>query len=314
MRIDAAERVGLMSLSMSGSPRLVQIIDSQVHIYGPDSAAFPWDPKGKGVAGFSRQVGVHLSPAVTAEDLLGQMDAIGVDAAVLVSFGMIYGFDNRYALDAVARYPERFALVGRLDPASADLAAEVAAFARRRNVVGVRVLALQPGQLAAGHFDRMFRAAEANGLVLCIYATEGIGELHRLAKAHPDLQIVLDHMCLDQPDPAALAAGQDPFAKLPEILELARHPNIAAKLTGIATLSKLPYPFADLWPWIHRIRDAFGPQRLMWGTDTTRTGLAYREELDFMRQSGELSEADKALLLGQTLQRIFKWSPAARKS
>lgn len=290
------------------------IIDSQVHIYGPDSAAFPWDPAGKGVQGFSRQVGVHLEASVTAEDLLRQMDAIGVDGAVLVSFGMIYGFDNRYALDAVARYPERFALVGRLNPAAADLAADVAAFAAHPGVVGVRVLALQPGQLAAGHFDPMFRAAEANGLALCLYTMDSLEGLHRLAAAHPDLQIVLDHLCLEQPDAAALAAGADPFARLPQILELARHPNIAAKLTGIATLSKRPYPFEDLWPSIHRIIAAFGPERLMWGTDTTRTGLAYREELDFMRLSNELSESVKAQLLGQSLQEIFRWAPAERSN
>lgn len=288
------------------------IIDSQVHIYGPDSAAFPWDPAGKGVQGFSQQVGVHLEAAVTAEDLLRQMDAIGVDAAVLVSFGMIYGFDNRYALDAVARYPERFALVGRLDPASPSLDADVAAFAQHPGVVGIRVLALQPGQLAAGHFDPMFRAAAANGLALCLYTMDSLDGLHRLAKAHPELQIILDHMCLEQPDPAALAAGADPFARLPQILELARHPNIAAKLTGIATLSKFPYPFADLWPHIHRILDAFGPERLMWGTDTTRTGLSYREELDFLRLSNEVSDADKAMLLGRSLQRIFRWAPGKR--
>ena len=161
--------------------------------------------------------------------------------------------------------------------------------------------------LAAGEYDRMFAAIEASGLALCIYAPETPEGLHRVAEAYPDLQIVLDHMCLKQQPPYTLAA--DPFEMLPKVLELARHPNIAGKLSGMATMSAEAYPFADVWPAIHRIVEAFGPQRLMWGTDTTRTSLPYRQELEFFSASNELIPADKAMILGGALEKIFKWAP-----
>jgi hypothetical protein len=53
--------------------------------------------------------------------------------------------------------------------------------------------------------------------------------------------------------------------------------------------------------------NAFGPERVMWGSDTTRTGLDYGEELRFIRDSDELSDADKELILGRALRQVFRW-------
>src|SRR5581483_5967091 len=118
----------------------MRVIDSQVHIYDRNSARYPWADTAAQVVEHNRQAGVDMAPAVTDEDLIGLMDRAGVDGAVLVSFGGLYGFDNRYALSAAARHPERYAVVGRLDPASASLQADVDDFASRPGAVGVRVL------------------------------------------------------------------------------------------------------------------------------------------------------------------------------
>ena len=285
------------------------IIDSQIHIYDRDTADFPWSAEAPGIVARVKQLGIPFADAVTAEAAIAEMDAAGVDGAILVNFGGVYDFDNSYALAAAARHPGRFALVGRLDPASPTVEADVAAFAAQPGAVGLRVLAHlhYNAGLAAGDYDRMFGAIQAAGLALCIYAPESPEGLHRVAEAFPSLQIVLDHMCLKQQPPYTLAT--DPFEDLPKVLELARHPNIAGKLSGMATMSREPYPFADVWPAIHRMVEAFGPQRLMWGTDTTRTSLAYRQELAFFSASNELPQTAKAMILGGALEKIFKWSP-----
>jgi predicted TIM-barrel fold metal-dependent hydrolase len=248
--------------------------------------------------------------AEPAEHLIAEMDKVGVDAAVLVHCATIYDFDNRYAIDAAARYPHRFGLVGRFNPESPTLAADIAAFATCTGALGVRALGTQQyaEKFKAGLFDSTFKAARAHDLVVCMYAPELIGEIHRIAKAYPDLQIVLDHMCLDQNAPAA---GTDPWALVSDVVALAQYPNVAAKLSGLPSLSKEPYPFKDAWPAVRAFIDAFGPARLMWGTDTTRTPTAYKHELSFLHELDALSQDETALVFGGTLQRIFRWSPSS---
>ncbi len=93
------------------------------------------------------------------------------------------------------------------------------------------------------------------------------------------------------------------------------------KFCGAPTLSKEPFPFKDVWPNLHRIIDAFGPERLMWGSDFTRMrwvpvtgGLAPRSQwwlysdcLDYLRDTNEISTSDKEQILGGTIRRVLRW-------
>ena len=75
------------------------------------------------------------------------------------------------------------------------------------------------------------------------------------------------------------------------------------KLTSIPLLSREPYPHADAWPHLHRVIAAFGPGRLMWGSDQTVFDHDYGETVDVIRATDELGPADKALILGASLRR-----------
>lgn len=88
---------------------------------------------------------------------------------------------------------------------------------------------------------------------VCVFAPAILRELGGLAAALPDLQLVVDHLGLPQP-PLVPPDRPEPFGRLPELLSLARRPNVAVKLTGAPTLSRQRYPFADLWPHLHRGR------------------------------------------------------------
>jgi hypothetical protein len=139
------------------------------------------------------------------------------------------------------------------------------------------------------------------------------------------LTVILDHLGLAQPP--SDSRDLPPFRRLSELLEVARYPNVAVKLCGAAALSEAPYPFDDLWPSLHRIVDAFTPQRLMWGSDISRfmgrVGFVvrrvrgaegeypgrhtYAEALFHLRETGELSADDKACILGRTAQTLLRW-------
>jgi predicted TIM-barrel fold metal-dependent hydrolase len=57
--------------------------------------------------------------------------------------------------------------------------------------------------------------------------------------------------------------------------------------------------------------DAFGVERCLWGTDWTRATalLTYKQGVDPFRETNRLSASDKAMLMGGTLQRVYKWAP-----
>ena len=82
-------------------------------------------------------------------------------------------------------------------------------------------------------------------------------------------------------------------------------------ITGACTLSREPYPYADIWDPIRRIIDAFGIDRCMWGTDWTRAVkfLTFAQGVDAFRSTDRIPPADKAKLMGGTLTRIYGWAP-----
>jgi predicted TIM-barrel fold metal-dependent hydrolase len=90
-------------------------------------------------------------------------------------------------------------------------------------------------------------------------------------------------------------------------------------MTGVPGLSLEGYPFHDLVDPVNRIIDAFGPPRLMWGSDYTRLMMGhdlsrgkpvrtYGEILLFMKEVIQLSQSDRELILGDSLRRIYRWS------
>ena len=56
--------------------------------------------------------------------------------------------------------------------------------------------------------------------------------------------------------------------------------------------------------------EAFGVERLMWGTDAFIFDHPYDEALDFLRASDEIGPYEKEMLLGGALRRVMGWPPA----
>ena len=96
-------------------------------------------------------------------------------------------------------------------------------------------------------------------------ALDGPAEVLR---RHPELVVIVDHLGLRQNPTFGL--DSPPMRDLPRLLELAEHPNIRVKLSGVPTLSGTAYPFEDLWEGLDQVIDAFGAERLMWGSDISR--------------------------------------------
>ena len=81
---------------------------------------------------------------------------------------------------------------------------------------------------------------------------------------------------------------------MPELVKLARHPNVAVKATGAPGYCSGPYPFRSMHPYLRQIYDAFGPERMFWGTDITKMPCSWRqcvtmftEELPWLSGEGQ---------------------------
>jgi L-fuconolactonase len=241
------------------------------------------------------------------------MDAVGVDGALLVSPFSLYRYDAGYALEVRAKHPGRFGLIKPVDPTDGAVADTIADWAATDGTVGIRLMLNREGvstDAADPGLNRVLAAAARHSLPVNLMCTGRLEQAGLLAARNPDASLVIDHLGLQQPHHPPAPA--QPFADLPKLLKLAAHDNIAVKITGACTLSHEPFPYNDLWDPLCRIFDAFGFNRCMWGTDWTRAValLTYKQGVEAFRVTDRLSDSDRAALMGETLQRIYDWSPS----
>jgi L-fuconolactonase len=274
-------------------------LDAQVHAYERNHPGRPW-------------AGVLHGPAeVTGDQMVAAMDAVGVDGAVLVSPFAMYRYDARYAVEVYAAHPTRFRLVKPVDPADPAVADTIADWTATQGTVGIRIMLRDEvsADPADPGLNRVLAAAAQHSLPVNLLCWERLEQAAQLAARNPNTRLVIDHLGLQQPfEPPPPA---EPFADLPKVLALAARDNIAIKISGACTLSHEPFPYKDIWDPLGRIFDAFGFDRCMWGTDWTRAValLTYGQGVEAFRVTDRLSAGDRAMLMGETLQRVYNWLP-----
>ena len=92
------------------------------------------------------------------------------------------------------------------------------------------------------------------------------------------------------------------------LLALAKYPNVAIKATGAPSYSSESYPFRNIQPYLRQIYDAFGPERMFWGTDITRMPCSWKQCVTFFTEElSWLSESDKELIMGRALCNWLNW-------
>ncbi len=276
----------------------MMIVDSQVHIWGANTPERPW-PAG-------RENQAQRPVPLGAEGLLGAMDAAGVDRVVIVPPSW-EGDRNDLALAAALRYPNRFAVMGRFPVETAAEGGQLPTWRKQPGMLGVRLtLHRDPWKswLENGAVDWFWPAAERAGLPVMVYVPGLVKRLDAVAGRHPGLRLIVDHLALPigEKDDAA-------FAALDEVLALARYPNVAVKPSALPCYTSGTYPFPGLHRHIRRVYDAFGPRRMLWGTDYSRLPCPYRqavtlftEELDF------LSREDKESIMGRATAEWLGWA------
>jgi predicted TIM-barrel fold metal-dependent hydrolase len=157
--------------------------------------------------------------------------------------------------------------------------------------------------------NRIFAAAAQAGIPVNVMASGKLPLLRELARHNPQTQVVVDHVGLAQPQEPP--APPEPFADLANVISLAALDNVAIKISGACTLSHQPFPYPDIWEPLGKVFDAFGFDRCLWGTDWTRAVklLTYEQGVEAFRVTDQLSDSERSALMGETLAKIYNWSP-----
>lgn len=237
----------------------MQIVDAQVHIW---SSGTP--------SGHHRQVSVY-----TAEALLTEMDAAGVDAAVIHPPMSWDPGANDMAIEAARRYPNRFAILGQFPIDQPESRALVDTWKDHPGMLGLRYPLIRPEQRTwheDGTMDWLWPEAARAGLPVATMAGRFLPAFKRIAERYPDLRLIIDHLGLVRAE-----KDENAFGNLAELLDLATLKNVAIKATGAPGYSTAAYPFRNIHDGLHRIFDAYGPDRFFWGTDITRMPCSYRQ-------------------------------------
>src|SRR4051794_34559803 len=103
------------------------IVDSQVHIWAANTPERPWPARHK----------PHRDVPFSAEDLLAEMNAAGVDRCVIVPPGW-EGDRNDLGLAAAQKHPDRFGVMGRLDHEAPDAREQIASWRQQPGMLGLR--------------------------------------------------------------------------------------------------------------------------------------------------------------------------------
>ncbi|MBE84366.1 amidohydrolase [bacterium] len=244
-------------------------------------------------------IGLHKYEPV--ESLAFMMGKSGVDKAVLIQYAG--NADNTYMLNAMAAHPGKFQSAMIVTPD--DDGTQVRKWAER-GIIGIRlsVDSRAEGSDPLAHW----RAADELGLV--VSAPSRVRKLLSPAfleviDEFPNLQIVIEHLA---------GVGQNaeaPYQEFKEAMKLAERPNLSIKLPGFGEICPVPLPFDPIPPLPDLALEAFGPDRMMWGSDyppvSGREGYASSlgVPLDYF---GKLSESEHEWIFGKAALKIWRFN------
>ena len=273
------------------------IIDSQVHVWMASRPDRPWLPGA---------VAQRPEP-LEYPDLRKQMQQAGVDRAVLVPPNW-EGDRLDHALEAAQKFPDTFAVMGRLTLLSPDAPRLIETWMSHKGMLGIRATFHRPDEqplLTNGSIDWFWPAANRLRIPLMVHAPRGIDALGKIAASYPELKIIVDHMGLERESvDDAMGAGID------RTITLARYPNVSVKVSAVPCFSTQPYPFRNIHTHVKRLIEAFGPRRCFWGTDLTRlrADCSYRQAVTvFTEEMDFLSAEDKEWIMGRGVCEWLGW-------
>jgi L-fuconolactonase len=253
-----------------------------------------------------------LTPALAAiyrdfgpADLAPILARHGIDATILVQAAPTVA-ETRFLLDLAGETSFVAGVVGWAPLAAPDAADRIARLAEEPKLVGLRPMVQDEADddwLVRPALATAFDAMIAHGLVFdALVLPRHLPRLLRVLDRHPDLVVIVDHGAKPRIRDGALA----PWAAA--MADVATHPLVACKLSGLVTEAPDEAGLATLRPYIDTLVELFGPRRLLWGSDWPVVELAggYDRWHGLAREAlSDLDDAARAAVFGGNAERIY---------
>lgn len=239
------------------------------------------------------------------EDLRPALKSNRIDGTILVQAAPTVA-ETEYMLALAAKTPFVKGVVGWVDFESRDAPDQIAALAETPALVGLRPMiqdipdtdwmlrpALRPAIAAMQAFGLVFDA---------LTLPQHLTNLRKFIDTYPDLSVVVDHGS----KPGIAHKAFDTWAA--DMTGLANETRAAVKLSGLVTEAAQHWTADDLRPYVDHLRAAFGPSRLLWGSDWPVCTLAasygtWCATTDVLLEG--LSVAERAQVMGLTAVDVY---------
>lgn len=272
------------------------VVDAHVHVWDLARRDQGWVPAGS-----------PIRRTFTLDDLHRAVDGTAVESVVLVQ--VINDADETGDfLDHARADPLVAGVVGWIDLGRPDIAEALPALAEDKALVGVRHQALAEadpaGWLRSDGVQRGLAVLEDLGLPFdLMFRPEHFPAVLDTVRAHPSVRFVLDHL-----GKAPIASGRtEPWAT--GLRSLAGEDNVCCKASGLHTIAPPDWTYDDIAPFLEIALDAFGPGRLVFGSDwpVSLQSAEYAQVLEVVtRACAQLSEAERGAVLGGTARTLYE--------
>ncbi len=271
-------------------------IDAHQHFWNYDPSQYQWI-----------QPGSVLQRSYVPSDLLKELVASKIDGCIAVQARQDLA-ENDFLLGLARENSFVKGVVGWIDLQSDSVAEQAKEFSTQTKAIGVRHVVQDepdPDFMKRAAFRRGIATLEPLGLAydILIYWHQ-LEDAIDLVRSFPNQRFVLDHIA----KPAIAKGLTQPWAS--HIHTLARFPNVACKVSGMVTEADHENWYTEqLRPYFQTVLDAFGPSRLLFGSDwpVIRLAAEYRSFVDSIQTFiDQLSQSEKTGIMGLNALRIYR--------
>ncbi len=273
-------------------------IDAHSHIWTRDIERYPLR-EGKTLKDLD-------PPSFTTEELIEVSSKEGVSRVVLIAHNIYYRYDNSYMIDAAKQHPGKFRIVGMVDESKPHPDGEMRKLLKQ-GVTGFRITPRIRGRevwLKSPGMQLMWKtAADTRQAMCCLIDPEDLSDVEAMCRKYPDTPVVIDHFARVGAD------GTIREKDLTQLCDLAGHKRVKVKVSAFYALGKKQPPYLDLVPMIKRLLGAYGPERLMWASDSPYQLVGentYKASIELIRDHVDfLSDLDREWLLRKTAEKTY---------
>ncbi len=263
------------------------VIEWNAHMFSRDQGRYPFHPRAAYTPDVSRLTDDPLAA------YLERMAQERIDRAVIVH-PEPYGDDHRLVLDCLRREPDRLKGTCLFYPKDPDAPRKMEDLVRREpRIVALRFHAHRGKEMYLDSFADpgvralWQRAGELHLIIELHIGPNVAAQVREVLREYPDFPVLIDHLAEPKIGNAVEYA---------DVLGLAQFDNVYMKLSGLNHFASDAPLYLSARPFTRLVADAFGPDRMVWGSGTPQIVDAHLDHL---------SGSDRNRVKGDNLARLL---------